>query len=431
MTIDAAVPRFGSPINKGGGMTIHATQERSPDAKATRLFLHIAFLSCLIFQRFGLVSGKSAIFLSTPLFLGLLVWITLTGRAVLRTRILVPFLAFTAIAMTGSAIAYAFPDSRVDVSLTSALSLIVNYAFLLIAPGHRFDREATFDVFTKYTRFIAAMGVIQYAIQYAGIKIFSFMVSFPFMTPILVEGLGYNYLPVTSYGSPIYKSNGFFLLEPSIFSQMLVLAVCVEFFVLRRLKFLPLYGVAYMVSYSGTGLLCLMIALPFFMFLFYRQASQLIWFGAAGVALVAMAAVALPSQFSALAGRSTEFTSSTSSGGKRYLGQLETLKAVIDEPRVLIGYGPGALDRASFLIPGTGGTIQKLIVDYGFLGMFAFFAFLLPAIWRSDISIIPLLSISLFLFGGGKLLAPYVIVLMALTCIWSGPPSQRRQPSPA
>ncbi len=56
------------------------------------------------------------------------------------------------------------------------------------------------------------------------------------------------------------RSNGFFLLEPSIFSQLLMLGVVVDIFLRRDWRFLPLYGFAYILTYAGTGLVALVIA---------------------------------------------------------------------------------------------------------------------------------------------------------------------------
>jgi hypothetical protein len=400
------------------------------DVRASKLFLHIGFLTCLVLQRFGYLSGTMALFLSTPVFLGLLAWMLMTGRARIRTEILMPFMGFIAMAALATAVALAFPDNRVSISLTSPLAIVMNYMVFMVAPSARFDKRPALDIFVFYARFISIAGILQYAVQFVGISIFSWMVSFPPMAPFLVED-AYNNLPTTSWRSSTMRSNGFFMLEPSIFSQMLVIAICVEFFLYKRWKFLPVYALAYAVSYSGTGLLCLLIALPVYVALFYKEAGRVIWFGVAALAVAGAAYVALPDVVGQLAGRSSEFESSGSSGYKRYIGQFESVDVVLNEARLLVGFGPGATDRASFYVEGSGGTMQKLLIDYGLFGFIAFFAFLIPAIWRRDLAIVPLLSLSVFLFGGGKLFAAYAIMLTALLCIWTARPIPDGEPTPA
>ena len=130
---------------------------------------------------------------------------------------------------------------------------------MLIGPSARFDRTTVFRLFLAYTRFIAAAGIVQWAVQFIGIRIFSFMVTVPALKPVLVEPQ-FNFNPILHYGSTILRSNGFFLLEPSMFSQTLVIAVVIDYFILGRVKYLPLYLVAYMLSFSGTGALSLALA---------------------------------------------------------------------------------------------------------------------------------------------------------------------------
>lgn len=65
------------------------------------------------------------------------------------------------------------------------------------------------------------------------------------------------------------------------------------------------------------------------------------------------------------------------------------------------------------------------MIDYGVIGVVAFFSFLLPAIWRRDLAIVPLVMFMIFLFGGGKMFAAYSTMLMALLCIWTARPAHQ------
>ena len=64
------------------------------------------------------------------------------------------------------------------------------------------------------------------------------------------------------YGSHEYRANGVFLLEPSFFSQVLAVGIVAELCTFGRLSRLALFGLALIVSYSGTGLIVLAVCLP-------------------------------------------------------------------------------------------------------------------------------------------------------------------------
>jgi len=71
---------------------------------------------------------------------------------------------------------------------------------------------------------------------------------------------GYNtVIPV----GELYKSNGFFLREPSHFSFLMALALLAELQMARRPLRLVTFGLALLLTYSGTGLLALSLGLMF------------------------------------------------------------------------------------------------------------------------------------------------------------------------
>lgn len=394
------------------------------------MFLHIGFIGCLVLQRFGHVFGHSILFVSLPIMAIALFWLLMTGLARFRTSATVHFMAFLGSVALSSAIAFAYPDNRTSLSLLSPVGLIANYMFLTLEPTKRFDTSRSIEIFLFYAWICAIGGIAQYILQFGGIRFFSFTNALGFLKPILVENR-FNYDPILRYGSSIRRANGLFLLEPSMFSQIIVLAVCLEFFVLQRVKYIPVYALAYLVSRSGTGALCLALAIPFYMIFFAQQAGRLFLFGAIGIVLALGVGMAFPSEFNALINRLSEFTTPGTSGYARYVSQFEVVDVVIDEFRAIVGYGPGATDRADFYVFGSGGVIQKLLIDYGVIGFLAFFTLFIGAIWRRDLGIAPLLLIMIFLFGGGNLLMSPFIALTMLICIWSDPPKPAAAPRSA
>ena len=395
------------------------------DRRASRWFAHGAFIASLLLQRFCLYVGESPIYWCLLIFVAMLGWLLVTGRAAIRP---VPFGLFAvtaAIGVVSTLVAVNSFDQRIpEVSFASLLSLLALYMGLVIGPTERFDGARVFDIFIRYVRLCAALGLVQYAAQFAGVKLFSLMVLVPSLKPILVEPL-FNYWPILAYGSTTLRSNGFFLVEPSTFSQLLALGILVDVFVRRELRFLPLYAGAYLVSYAGTGLLALGLTCALFPIVSPSGSGKILLFGILLLAVAGVASVAFPDQFSALAGRASEVQYEGSSGYARYVGQFTAFSAVWGETRNLIGYGPGAFERAIFYIPGSGNPVIKLFIDYGVFGLIAFLAFIISALWRRDVVMVSLFSLINFQFGGGNLLFPPFVILSAVLCIWAAPQARR------
>jgi len=214
---------------------------------------------------------------------------------------------------------------------------------------------------------------------------------------------------------------------------LLVLALLVDVFVRRVWRYAPLYVLAHLLSYSGTGLLALAITLPLVALVDVRYSRQIATFAVALLVAGIIGAVALPDQFGALMGRSNELSYSGSSGYARYVAPFEVLGEVWGETRTLIGYGPGALDRAQFYVQGSSSALIKLVVDYGIVGLLGFGTFLVAALWRRDVAILSVYGLVNFQLGGGFLLFPPFIVIIAMLCIWSSRAgtSPSNDPAPA
>jgi hypothetical protein len=401
----------------GPGQTATVAARSAAAAVRSRRFLHLAMLSCLCLQRFGLDLNGSVLFVSLPAFLLLIGWMLATGQATLGTRALVSFGVFAAWTVLSLELALLAPDPRATISLASWGDVLVTYFVWSVRPTDTFDTGATLDVFLFYARLCAVAGIAQFGLQFGGLRWFQFTQMFPPLSPLLVE-THYAFNATLAYGSPILRSNGFFLLEPSMFSQLLALAVCVEFFVKRRYRFLPVYGLAYAVSFSGTGLLSLMLALLLYGLSSARNLARVVGLLAIGVVMAAVAAVAMPQVFAAFASRATEFQRPGSSAYARYFGQLDVLRPFIQEARILIGYGPGATERSLSFNLGSASPALKLVIDYGLIGVGAF-AVLAGAMARRATPILAILCLVMFQLGGGYLLFSPFVVLMTLLCAWT------------
>lgn len=392
---------------------------------AARLFVHAGFIGAIVLQRFCLYVGGGAFFLAQILFMAAIAAMVLTGRARVRPVVSLLLAGFAALALVSTFVAVNMPDPRITFSIGSMLVLLLLYALLAVGPDARFDGTRTFAIFVGYVRLCAVLGIAQYVLQFAGLRFFSFMQMAPALKPVLLEQL-YNHQPWVSYGSSIMRSNGFFLVEPSVFSQLLVLAALVDIFVRRSWWALPLYVVAHLLSYSGTGLLALAVTLPILALADTRSSGRILAL-VAGLAVVGViGAIALPDQVAAIAGRADELQYSGSSGYARYVAPFHVIGSVWGETRTLIGYGPGAMERASFFMAGSGNALLKLFIDYGLLGLIGFVTFLIASVWRRDLAIVSVYGLVNFQLGGGFLLFPPFVVIMAILCIWSSPADTAR-----
>lgn len=401
---------------------VAAPDEQDQSNRNSRLFVHGTLIACLILQRFGAMPGGSAMFISLPLFGVLLGWGLVNGIATLRPRGVVLYLAFSGLALLSTLIAVTVPDGRFGTSLTSLIAILVTYAFTIVGPTACFDRATVFRLFLAYTRFIAAAGIVQWLVQFVGIRIFSFMVTVPALKPVLVEQQ-FNFNPILHYGSTILRSNGFFLLEPSMFSQTLVIAMVVDYFILGRVKYLPLYLIAYILSFSGTGALTLALAIPFYACLSARNFGRVAGFVIAGVVAIVLGSFAFPEQVGSMLSRTNELSYSGSSGYARFIGPFLPIADLSHEARFLVGWGPGATERYLYYVEGTGNSIAKLITDYGVVGIAAFLAMFVGTLWRRETAILSVLALTTFIVGGGYLLFTPMLVLLFLLCIWGGSPA--------
>jgi hypothetical protein len=389
------------------------------DTRHSRIFAHAAFLTCMIFQRFGLMAGDSALFLSLPAFGLLLGWAMLTGIATVRARGTALYLMFAGWALVATLGGILWPDARFGMSVASLAAILLTYGFTVIGPGERFDRDRIFAVFLFYTRICAAAGIVQWVAQFGGVRIFSFMLTVPALKPVLIEAQ-FNFNPLLHYGSTILRSNGFFLVEPSVFSQILAIAIVLDYFVLGRARFLPLYLVAYLLSFSGTGALSLALAIPFYACLSAKNFGRVAGLVIAGIVGLVLASFAFPEQVGSLLSRANEMNYSGSSGYARFIGPFLPIADLAHEARFLIGYGPGATERYIYHVEGTGNSIAKLLIDYGVVGIIAFMAMFVGTLWRRETAILSVLALTTFLVGGGYLLFTPMLVLLFLLCIWSG-----------
>lgn len=192
------------------------------------------------------------------------------------------------------------------------IALHAAYMFQIPRAGDNTGRALA--TFLDLAGFLAWCGIAQFFLQ--------FVVPAEWVFPIE------NFLPAAfrvelfnsqgplSYGSSIYRANGVFLLEPSFFSQLLAVAIVTELCTRNRLSRFPLYGLALLVSYSGTGLMVLALCLPLMVILWQRW--DLLLVGA--LALLLLMAFGEALNLDLFAKRANEFGATGSSAFARFVG---------------------------------------------------------------------------------------------------------------
>ncbi|HET6522632.1 MAG TPA: hypothetical protein VFG47_22835 [Geminicoccaceae bacterium] len=405
MTIDGEDvrdPMGGAAAGSGGGQT----------DRLTAVVLAIILIGAIQLQRFGVLIGDASI--------GANLFVTLAGVAVLWLfgRIELNFVRLVLFMLTVATMALVTAAGPKMLSLNSFLLLLVLYAcFVFQLAPDRIDYLRVLRLFQNLVLICSIAGILQFAGQFVlpGPLLFTWEWWLPeqFMNG---GKLGYNTVIPLYWGAKLYKSNGFFLVEPSTFSQLSAIAIVIELLFFERKWRTALYASGMLLSYSGTGLVLLALALPV-IFIMRRQ-FWLIWIGLLGVAVVAVYGEVL--NVDVFTRRLEEFGSPRTSGFARYIGPWWLLGQHIvgDATTVLVGRGPGSimayLRNASYEVHDP--TWAKLIFEYGLIGFAVFMTFFLYCLFAASPSRFMALALlfGYMTFGGMLLNTQYHALLLVL-----------------
>ena len=366
----------------------------------------------LLLQRLALPLGGGGISLTLPLGLGLIGFGVMRGTLTLHRGRLLAFLALVALVLLGFAWRAA---GAAGPSLPSMLQFLLLSAAAVVSFAQPIGQRRFFRTVNQCLLLIAAAGLLQFAAQFIGLRLFSFAGLLP---DWLLFEQGYN-LQIPAGIGDLLKSNGFFLVEPSVFSQMMALGLMIEGLTTRRLRNLAMFAAGLLVSFSGTGWLVLaafVVAVPFRLGvrgLGLAVALVVVAAGAAGL-LILLA----PDIAAAFAGRLDEVLRPGTSGHLRFVTPFWMLSDVIaaDPAAALVGIGGGLAERQTLAYEYDVNTPVKIAVEYG---LPALFAYLLLFTWAARTKVqsallVPVLV--LFLFTGGyQQFPPIVFVVLLLT----------------
>jgi hypothetical protein len=354
MTGAIPLPAVWAPAARRRGIVEGATLMR-----AAWLGLLIAVT---VLQRFGLNFGSYSLNASLPAVYLLLLTAAFFGGAVVSPARLVLFTAGATLALLST---LANDVATSGSSLLLLLAIYFPFVFVL-TPASGITQQYVTRMFLNLALVCAVAGIAQFYAQFVWHA--DWLFDFTRFVPAALRGpQGFNTaIPVGAH----FKSNGFFFREPSGFSFMMALALMTECLSHRRWWRIGCFGLALLLTYSGTGLLALVIG----MLLPPTRKSIARAVLALGAAALVFWLLDDSLNLSFTVARAGEFDSERSSGYIRYIAPLRLLAdaARADPATLWLGHGPGTIFRAQTGYEFHDPTWAKLIYEYGVLGFAGF-----------------------------------------------------------
>ena len=363
------------------------------------VYVSVIVVSTVCLQRFALEIAGYPIQCSFIISALAVLWLVTRRAAYIDSARLALYLLVVTI-LSGTTILNAGQSSITSLGLL----LVIYSSYVVVMPVSAGSYLRILNVYQRTMLLVALAGLLQFSLQF--VWPFPGLFSFEGLVPQHMLMPGFNTVIPLAYGSTMFKSNGFVLLEPSTFSQLLALAALIELlFFPPRVRLLA-YLAGMVVSYSGTGVLLLMLLGPL-AFLLKRRIGFLLAF--LGIGSIALAMGELLS-ISIFVSRADEFSSTSSSGYARFIGPFHLVGQYIfdDFWAFLLGKGAGTIESYIALAdrPSHDPSWAKLIFEYGLSGAIAFIVFLFMCMFGTTHSRILSAAFWLkFFFLGGVLLS--------------------------
>src|SRR5258708_16191184 len=124
--------------------------------------------------------------------------------------------------------------------------------------------KRTLQAFQFLVMILSCLAVVQFPAQF--VVDARELVNFYGILPDFLFGVeragALNTIRMLEGSSSLIKSNGIFLGEPSTLSQITALGILIEVLEFRRPRYLLVMALGFLVAYSGTGLVLLLLFLP-------------------------------------------------------------------------------------------------------------------------------------------------------------------------
>jgi hypothetical protein len=297
-----------------------------------------------------------------------------------------------------------------NISILSLLSVILFYGVFVFTI--ELEQPAYFHLLRKFQ----ILGLVV-----AGLVFFNWGCNllhkpWPNLDKIVPKDLlfgNYMYIQALHWGSPYTKPNAIFFLETSLVGQFLGFATIIEICFFRRLTLMAALGLATFLTFSGTGLLLILLSAPFI--IPYVPRRYLIP-GLLALPVVFVVAFSIGLVDNAIK-RSDEFSSTRGSSGQgRFIKPYLLLGEAFDKPAKELLFGKGAgqapkqlptVHEAPMLLPPS----TKVMVEYGIFSFVAFMAFAWVAFFAGGVPFVIGWALMVqYQFLGGSFLVPIIIM---------------------
>jgi len=389
--------------------------EAAAGSLALRFAISALLLSATVLQSIGINFGSYSLNAALVGVYGCLGVALLSGALALSRRRLLLYVACLTVALASLLVNANF--ARADrSSLASYLLVVVMYLPFVFTLGGDAARGSAPTVrwalrhFSSIALFCAFAGILQFFAQF--VIHADWLFNFSARLPTILQGPGgYNtVIPVGSW----YKSNGFFFREPSGFSFIMALALVIEWEIggrdaepRRRWLRLGAFALALLLTYSGTGLLGLLIALV--VPLGWKTLQRFVLLALGGGVLLVVLGDALNLSFTL--DRIQEFGSERSSAYIRYVAPARMVADTLELESWTpwLGQGPGSIFRQTLSYEFHDPTWAKLMVEYGLAGSALFVALFATMLLGGGLPAPVAAALFAYWIGmGGHLLSPEV-----------------------
>ena len=300
-------------------------------------------------------------------------------------------------------------------SLIMVTLVLAPYVFQLKEGKAKTGTELLF--FRKIMIVFAVLGIFQFLIQFVVGTYWAFLLDFIIPESLYMQN--YFGLRPMSYQSSVYKPTAFFLQEPSHLSQLLTIAIIIEMVYFKNLKYLGIYLISLAMTFSGTGLIPLLMVAP--LLLLYQRKIFLfsVFFVSVFTAPLWAGYVGLDQTVN----RADEFVTKGSSGYARFIGPYESIRdyqVPAGFEKVVLGMGAGTLNQYKHNeYEVANSTWAKIFFEYGLIGTIAYVGFLFYSILmgRRNIFLIATLMITFWLLGENIFPPTYHALILAFL-IW-------------
>ncbi len=382
-----------------------------------RSAIYAELISLVFLQRFAITVGVKQIPLALPLTFVVMVTLFLCNAVdIARVKLeaytfMISVLILCSLMSIGS----------LHIALTSLAALASVYLLwtVTIKDPYQLIFPDALNIFQWSIAITSLLSVLQFLLQLVGLG----FIDLNSLVPAHWMLSGFN----TTYHPPlmnIFKSNGFFMLEPSFASQLSALAFIFEYRYFKRIGLLALYLAAVIFTFSGTGILLILLTAIFAFKDFLLPNKKALKY------LLVSMALSVPLTIAYLPVYIERIQHQLSTGSSAYARWVSPFIGVsyLFPAHTLLGAGPGTESRSPLLTLLPSATsftvLPSLLFQYGVVGTVSFTIFLYACVRpciKSGVSNTVIVSLgTIYLLLNGALIEPFIdFLVLFLAVIWS------------